>query len=150
MTGPRKGPGAGTRGYIALETLHSIGGEARSNTWMEASLRKWPTAGRVTWDRLVQNLMDARLVFQRDGAFAITDDGLAWLGVAVDAPAREKPVIVGPRYVAPMRPLSTRNIPAIRVMREGAFDYRDIPSLQGSARIEFKTSLKVAGGDVAG
>ena len=117
---------------------------------MESSLSKWPSSVRVEWDRIVQNLIDTRLVFQRDGAFAITEDGLDWIGVAHDAPRREKPVLAGPRYVAPIRPLSTRNMPAVRVMREGAFDYRNIPSLQGSARVEFQSSLRVAGGDVAG
>lgn len=150
MNKPRKGPGAGTRTYSALQTLHDIGGEASSATWLESSARKWPSSARIMWDRMAQDLIEARLVLLRDGTFSITDDGMAWLGVAVDTPRREKPVLVGPRYVAPMRPLSSRNIPAVRVMREGAFDYRDIPSLQGASRVEFKTSLKVAGGDVAG
>ncbi|HEY9147040.1 MAG TPA: hypothetical protein VIN36_10180, partial [Thiobacillus sp.] len=136
MNAPRKGPSAGTRSYVALQTLEAIGGEASSAVWMDSSLKKWPTAASVTWDRIVQNLIDARLVYQRDGAFAITDDGLAWLGVSVDAPRREKPVLVGPRYVAPMRPLSSKSLPAVRMMREGAFDYRDIPSLQGSTRVD--------------
>lgn len=41
------------------------------------------------------------------------------------------------------RPLSPRNRALIRVMRPGAFDYRDIPSLYAHARVPFKSSITI-------
>ncbi|MGZ9027360.1 MAG: hypothetical protein ACXW2U_08820 [Telluria sp.] len=150
MSTTRKGPGAGTRAYTALEVLYSLGGDARSATWADATFRKLREGGKVTWEMIVRSLLGTGMVYHRDEAFSVTDDGLAWLGVPPDAPRREAAVIVGPRYVAPIRPLSSKNKPAVRDMREGAFDYRGIPSLQGASRVEFQSSLKVGGGDVAG
>ena len=55
--------------------------------------------------------------------------------VELNAPAPA----VGPAPA--MRPLSPRNRAQVRVMRPGAFDYRDIPSLHGAARVPFKSSI---------
>ena len=46
------------------------------------------------------------------------------------------PASVGPAAV--MRPLSERNRPRIRVMREGALDYQAIPSLMGDLLVPHK------------
>lgn len=41
------------------------------------------------------------------------------------------------------RPLSPGNRAPIRVMRPGAFDYRDFPSLCGQTRVPFKSSITI-------
>lgn len=51
---------------------------------------------------------------------------------------------IGPAPVT--RPLSPRNRAPIRVMRPGAFDYRDIPSLYAQARVPFKSSMTIIDG----
>ena len=51
---------------------------------------------------------------------------------------------VGPAPV--MRPLSERNRARGAVLREGAFDYRGIPSLYGAARVPFKSCAATVDG----
>jgi len=51
---------------------------------------------------------------------------------------------VGPAPV--MRPLSERNRARGGVLREGAFDYRGIPSLFGTTRVPFKSSTATIDG----
>lgn len=41
-------------------------------------------------------------------------------------------------YAPPMRPLSERNRARVFVLREGALDYRAIPSLCANERVPFK------------
>jgi hypothetical protein len=87
------------------------------------------------WDIIVQSLISNGMVFQRRQLFILSDDGLAWLGVAVDFVPRAEPLKVPARYVPPMRPLSRRNMPRLDLVREGSLDFRDIPSRMGDTLI---------------
>lgn len=49
------------------------------------------------------------------------------------------PAAVGPAAV--MQPLSERNRPRVRVMREGALDYQAIPSLMGDLLVPHKAKV---------
>jgi hypothetical protein len=114
---------------------------------------KWPCdrlPRAADWDVMVQCLLNTGLVYERATIYLITDEGLEHLGIAVDAPPKPAPVIVGPRYVAPMRTLSRKNLPNVRLQREGSFDYRDIPSRHGDVHVGFKSSLAVIGKDAQG
>lgn len=142
MTRAYDGPRTGSRAYVALEALHSIGGQADLATWMKASA--WsPTV--LTFSCMVIDALErGRHVFKRGQLFIITDRGTAHIGkldVSVVTPVE----MASGRYVPPMRPLSARHLPNLRPMRDGAFDYRNIPSLHGDERVAFQSSLKVAG-----
>lgn len=45
------------------------------------------------------------------------------------------------KYVSPMRPLSERHRARVFVLREGALDYRAIPSLCANERVPFKRCI---------
>ena len=47
-------------------------------------------------------------------------------------------VITPSKYVSPMRPLSERHRARVFVLRDGALDYRAIPSLCANERVPFK------------
>lgn len=135
-------PHRSSKAFFVLQGLHSIGGQADGPTWLQ--LIKWPgdrQPRRNDWDVMVHSLLSTGLIYKRGDVHIVTDEGLQYLGIPVDAPARPAPVIVGPRYVAPMRPLSTRHRPDLRMMREGALDYREIPSRHGEQAVAFKSSI---------
>lgn len=139
MSAHHAGPRAGSRAYIALEVLHSIGGHATASTWMDNV--KWTLMVRAqsVWDNVVASLLNTRLIYQRANVYIVSDDGLAWLGIAADAPPLEARPVAGPRYAPSDRPLSAKHIPDVRMMREGAFDYRDIPSRIGDQYVAHGT-----------
>lgn len=131
-----EGPRAGSRAHIALGALHSIGGQAVASVWMRAV--RW--ARMVTprdWDIIVQNLINARMVYQRGDIYMMSDDGLEWLGIPVDAPPVEVRPVAGPRYSPGIRPLAQERITRMPLTREGALDYRDIPSRVGDQLIAY-------------
>lgn len=138
------GPRAGTRAYIALVKLHSIGGQGKASVWMTAAA--W-TGSTRSFELAVSQLLAQRMIYQRLDLYILTEEGLGLLGIPVGAVPVTAPALVGPRYNVGIRPLSANNIPKVRVMREGAFDYRDIPSLHGAERVAFKSSLSVVSAD---
>jgi hypothetical protein len=140
MTAPRKGPKAGSRAYLALVQLHKDGGQADTMKWMQAA--GWAESAGHFGRVVVKPLLQFRLVISRGTVLALTDSGLTFLGATGAVPMPE-PVITPPAYVAPIRALSIRHRPAVRVIRAGAFEYRDIPSLQADKRTPFQSSLQV-------
>lgn len=140
MNAARKGPRADSRAYRALARLHKDGGQAHILTWMKSM--GWHVTRREFEMTIVDPLLRFQLLCRRDAQLVLTDAGAAFFGVAVDASASE-PVITPATYVAPMRPLSPRFRQPVRVLREGAFDYRGIPSLQAGERTEYQSSLRV-------
>ncbi len=136
----------GTGAHLALSALHSLDGQALGVRWQAAAAQSLGAKAREEqWDVIVHTLISASMVFQRSEVFLISDDGLEWLGVAAEVVPRAEPLAAPARYVAPMRPLASKHLVNVRATREGAFDYRDIPSLHGTERVAFKTSLKVSG-----
>lgn len=137
----------GTAAHVGLQALNSLDGQALGVRWQAAAAKSLGVkAGGEQWDVIVHTLISAGMVFQRSEVFIVSDDGLEWLGVAAEVVPRAEPLAVPSRYVPPMRALASKHLVNVRTMREGAFDYRDIPSLHGAERVEFKTSLKVAQG----
>jgi hypothetical protein len=142
-----RAPRYGTGAHIALKALHALEGQATSVRWNAAAVRLLGTkACGEQWDVIIQTLINTAMVFQRRDVFLVSDDGLEWLGVAAEVVPRAEPMAAQARYIPPMRPLSTKHLVNVRSMRDGAFEYRDIPSLQGAERVAFKTNLKVAQG----
>lgn len=120
--------------HVALRILHSLDGQASLSKWHAAVMRDRAIKSEQ-WDVIVQSLISAGMIFQRREMFIVSDDGLASLGVAVDVVPRAEPLQVPARYVPPERPLSAKNMPHMRSTRDGALDYRDIPSRIGDQLI---------------
>lgn len=143
-----KAPRSGSAAHIALRVLHALEGQASDERWRTAAAKSLGTrANRAHWAAIVQSLISTSMVFQRRGVFIVSDEGLVWLGVPAEVVPRAEPQDAPERYV-PSRSLSAKHLVKVRLMREGAFDYRDIPSLHGAERVAYRTNLKVAGGDV--
>jgi hypothetical protein len=149
MSCPLSGPEPGSRAYHALKKLDSIGGGASLAQWMLAA--GWTSTVNSFHMAVVNPLLVRHKVFVRDATYYISDDGMVHLGLDPEAPRAPLPAIVGPRYVAPNRPLATRNMVRlrdVRDIREGAFDYLSIPSRMGPHTVSHKHSLAVPCGDV--
>lgn len=149
MSGIPRTPRHGTGPHVALHALHALDGQAIGARWHEEARRSLGAKDESEqWDGIVQTLINTGMIFQRNGEFIVSDDGLEWLGVAAAVVPRAEPQRVPARYVPPKQSLSAKHLVNVRVMREGAFDYRDIPSLHGAERVAYRTSLNVSGGDV--
>lgn len=138
----RKGPRVNSWAYLALRQLHQDGGETNLGDWMASigwRLQQW----RFRQD-VVELLAGLGLIQNAGAVLKVTASGLEFLGEATVPPAREKPSIVPGKYVAPMRPLSLKNMPRPCVVRPGAFDYRDIPSRHGDTLVPYKSNVKLA------
>ena len=143
-------PRYGTGAHVALKALHVLEGQASDERWHAAAVKALGVKGYAEqWAAIVQTLINTGMAFQRNGVFIVSDDGLEWLGVAAAATVvpRAEPLHVPTRYVPPMRPLSAKHLVNVRSTREGAFDYRDIPSLHGAERVAYSSSLSVVGAD---
>ncbi len=144
MTSPLDGPKIGSRAYAALKKLYDLGGQADLQAWMNAT--GYTTTVNTFHAEIVSKLTTRMKIFAREGGYVISDDGLLHIGVSPDAPRSANRGLVAPRYVGPQRELEDRHKVRLQDMREGSFDYRAIPSLHGSTRVEHKTSLTVIGG----
>lgn len=145
--GHHKAPRYGSGAHIALKALHALQGQASDERWRIAAAKSLGTkANRAHWASIVQSLISTAMVFQRSGVFIVSDEGLVWLGVSAEVVPRAEPLDAPERYV-PSRSLSARHLVNLRSMREGAFDYRDIPSLHCGERVAFKSALSVVSAD---
>lgn len=133
----RNGPRAGSRAYLALQFLLQVG-PLDSKDWMNhVSTSK----SAVKFDREVTGpLTRWKLVdVSASGMFCISQAGRDFLDEREAEPVEQE--VVSGRYVHPIQPLSARHRPQ-RPMRDGAFDYRDIPSRCASVSVPFKSSIK--------
>jgi hypothetical protein len=145
--GHHKAPRSGSAAHIALRVLHALEGQASDERWRIAAAKSLGTkANRAHWAAIVQSLLTTSMVFQRRGVFIVSDEGLVWLGVPAEVVPRAEPQDAPERHV-PSRSLSAKHLINVRSMREGAFDYRGIPSLHGDVRVAFKSSLSVVSAD---
>lgn len=120
------GPRARSRARRALVELHKAGGQMNTIAFMK--LIQWCDT-TSEFDRVIVNpLLRYNLVFKRNTTLVISDPGMAFLGVEADAPVSE-PVITPATYVPPMRELSRKHMPRMNVIRAGALDYKNIPSV---------------------
>lgn len=141
------GPKAGSRAYAAMETLYTLGGSASAAAWMKACL--WKTS-IFEFDRVVITpLTVERHIFERDEVYFLTDGGMMHIG-EIEPPVAPVGIMAGPRYVPPIRALSSQHLVRVRLMREGSFDYRNVPSRHGDQFVAFKSGLNVLGEDAQG
>jgi hypothetical protein len=121
--------------HRALGVLLELGAGTTPEEWREAF------DGAMTPHQFQQGVIEVLLrhrMAQRDGGYEVTDVGRAMLGL----PPLAIPVSFGelaqPRVAPLFRPLRRGNRgPAI--IRAGAFDYRDTPSLMGGQRVPYRT-----------
>jgi hypothetical protein len=140
MRNPLDGPRAGTRAYLALRKLYDTGGGATAADWLKAL--GWDMSLHM-FHHEIRHLTIRRQAFLRDQVFFISDDGKKRLGEPLDATPSVQLTLVAPPYTQPWRPMAASGKPRLQAMREGAFDYMSIPSLQGDARVAHKTALVV-------
>ncbi len=148
MSGRRhNAPRYGSSTHIALRTLHELEGQALGDRWRIATAKSIGLKAAYTeqWDRIVNSLIGSGMVFQRNDVYLVSDEGLVCLGAVAVVVPRANPEVVPARSAPAMRPLSAKHLVNVRSTREGAFDYRDIPSLHGIERVEYRSSLNVAG-----
>jgi len=135
------GPRRGSLAYRALSCLHALG-ESDAAGWKEEC--GFGQSSRVFDCDVIQQLRVWRLVDGRGDVYLVTAAGRSYLGVAPTTPVNNAPPASGP-YVPPKLPLSPRNRPALRGMRPGAFDYRDIPSVLAGRPVAYRSSITVEG-----
>ena len=139
----RSGPRAGSVAHRALLSLHSIGKMAIP-TWMGQV--EYGKSTKIFQREVVERLLGWGLIEASGLLYCVTPAGREHLGCG------DVPVVIGVitpgAYVPPRRDLSPHNRPALRVMRPGAFDYRDIPSLYAGKPVEYRSSITVQHKDV--
>ena len=133
------GPRRGSLAYRALSCLHALG-ESGAAGWKEEC--GFGQSSRVFDSEVIQQLLVWRLVGNNGELYLVTAAGLSYLGFAPATPVNNTPPASGP-YVPPRLPLSARNRPALRGMRPGAFDYRDIPSVHAGKPVAYRSSITV-------
>lgn len=133
----RNGPRAGSRAYLALQYLHHVGPLDAKDWLNHASTSK----SVVKFEREVTGpLTRWKLVdVSESGVFCITQAGRDFLDEREPEPVQQE-AVTG-RYAHPIQQLSAKHRPP-RPMREGAFDYQNIPSRCASVSVPFKSSIK--------
>lgn len=130
-----QGPRAGSRAYIVLEHLFR-----RAHTSAHVSDVRRAAAPNLTTGEfnctVVTSLARFGFVTELDGFITITPAGKRYMTPPVVETGPARLPVEGP-YAAPKAPLSKRYITRTPVMRDGAFDYRDVPSLHGDQRLPY-------------
>lgn len=136
-----------SRAYLALVKLQSIGSTAGLNAWMRAVA--WEASAKSFNIQVVDKLIEHKAIVQTLAAYTVSEEGHQILGTPVDAPVATPPAVATARYVAPIRPLQSKNIVRLVETRPGALDYLNVPSRIGDTRLmhgEKSVSLKSGGG----
>jgi len=128
-------PRAGGIARVALRELQELGGIASADEWRSTLVSR--LSPRQFAERVTSTLKRHGYVEGNDNEYEITDAGRVMLGMRVASAAKSKLQIATPRTAHPFKPLQPRSKSAI-VYREGAFDYRNHPSLAGEQRIPYK------------
>lgn len=134
------GPRADSRAYKVMLSLAAAGGERYIVKLRNAYA---PTLSPSEFHEIVlARLLSFGYIVVRDASVSITDAGRCYLNpppVEASAPA----VLVLPPYRKPRQDLvkRARQLP----IRDGAFEYRDIPSRHGDQRIAFKPGFPDVG-----
>jgi hypothetical protein len=125
---------SGTTTNMALIRLFALTGVATTLEWRKAMNWRQPAAA---FDHaVIIPLTQHGMIFRRGDNWRITDEGCRAIGIDPDVSCGAGQVVPPPAppvmYNAPLsRPSLFRTIP----IREGALDYRDIPSRQGNQSI---------------
>jgi hypothetical protein len=122
--------------HVALRALHNMGGDGKIPAWMR--VLNWKGKQFFFYRDVVAGLERCGLVETEGGECKVTPAGRIYLGVPVDQAPKEPAIPVGPRYVPPQRPLNlNRHRPAMPT-RDGAFDFRSIPSRMANESVPYK------------
>lgn len=134
-------PHPDSRAHRVLAGLHAFGGRADLRMWMSACA--WPESLRkfgVVIDRLVY----LQLVEPGADGYKLTPDGAEHLGVDIDAPPVVAPAPAASRTFTSERPLTTKHMMRMPLMREGALDYLAIPSRIGDRAMPHQVASSMA------
>ncbi len=130
-------PRRGSTSHTSLRRLHAIGGTATQAAWRQVA--GFDLTEREFANRVVSPLVRHGLV--ADGVvYAITPAGRALIGEPLPAVDVAPAEIAQPRTVMPFKPLQRSSKSAI-VYRDGAFDYRNSPSLMGGQRVPYRAPI---------
>lgn len=130
---PIKGPRAGSRAHSVLIYLQAANGEATPAVL--ARVVAWLNSPRSFDEEVIGPLVREDFVSKRGGSVVLSKRGVLLLNPPAPQEPEEVDVVKG-RYVAPQRPLSTKNRPRLASMRPGALDYREIPSRMGDQWVQ--------------
>lgn len=135
-------PRRGSSPHLCLSALNNIGGEASIQALMK--VRNWK--GRIAPFRadVIERLTRCDLIATVGDQCSITVAGRKFLGVKLEEAEGPALVPVGPRYVAPMRPLNVAKHFPPRPLRPEGDDFRAIPSLMAGQRIEYRPGVTAA------
>lgn len=121
--------------HICLNALNNIGGAATVHALMK--VRNWRGPAKRFRSDVIERLLRAGLIFVVGDQCSVTPAGRAYLGAKVEQDEGPAPAVVGPRYVAPMRPLNVAKHFPPRLQREGATDFQGMPSVMGGQRVGY-------------
>lgn len=126
-------PIKGSRGEQVLQCLHSAGPCAVAQVpRRHAEFRLHPGEIIAIYERLVA----AGCVESKDGMYSLRLQARRHLD-QMTSPAPMAGTVAGPAYHPTPKPLDVSRT-RIVTTREGALDYRNVPSLVGSTRVPFK------------
>lgn len=130
-------PRRGSSPHLCLSALNNIGGEASVQALMK--VRNWK--GRIAPFRadVLERLTRCDLLLVVGDQCAITPAGRKYLGVKTEEAEGPAPALVGPRYVAPMRPLNVAKHFPPRPQRPEGDEFRAIPSVMAGQRVEYRS-----------
>lgn len=134
------GPRRNTAAYRALAHLYALGGKANANQLASVSLAEFSSPKRFD-KHVAAALLNFKMVRVTGDLFTITHLGRQFIASG-DAIAQNPAAYIGklapPRVPSEFKPLN----PAIYTLaisgREGAMDYRQIPSLMAGQRVAFR------------
>ena len=127
-------PRRGTTYANALVTLFAAGGCLQISAW--ASRCAW-SRGRIQFEECAVNpLCAAGLVRLGHKGAEITRDGKRFVAGDKEEVAKYQGIPAAPRTGFVERPLRSRSP---MVLRAGAMDYRDVPSVMGGVRYDYRT-----------
>lgn len=130
---PRRGSAAAN----GLGVLQGMGGVAPAVSWCRVAGHKGGV--QQFHANVIDRLLLAGLVVAEDIQFVVTKAGNRFLGLPSEAAAEQPGVPVA----APYRPSPMSRAPRSRsamVFREGAFDYRNAPSLMAGERLPYRST----------
>lgn len=130
---PRKASAAAN----GLVTLHGMGGVAPAATWRRTA--NWKGTDYQFNANVVERLLLSGLISENDIQYVVTDAGRKFLGLTRDADVAQPGVPAGPRYApSPLSRAPRGRSRSPMVIREGAFDFRGIPSRIGEELVAYR------------
>ena len=136
-------PQKGSRSEMILAHLH----HAPATVWQGIERHGHFNISITEIRGLYDSMVNTGCATVMDLVYTISVQARNYLDGALSQPAPARPA-VGPAYHPPARPLRTALLRQVEG-RAGAYDYRNVPSLMGSSRVPYVSSLTIAGTDNA-